>query len=126
MYENDPRSRKGRGGSRKEGTDGTDMGPAAGIITADLRVMGAPTRREPARSLAEHGRGGRPRGYVPVFDNGLTDEWRGRCDLHACHLDRLSLARSSRSFKCQCQGATVRLTVGLSQHESSPDSSQIF
>ena len=94
MYENDPRSRKGREGSRKEGTDGTDMGPAAGITTADLRVMGAQTRREPARSLAEHGRGGRPRGYVPVFDNGLTDEWRGRCDLHACHLDRLSLARS--------------------------------
>ena len=29
-----------------------------------------------------------------LFDNGLTDEWGGRCDLHACHLDRLSLARS--------------------------------
>ena len=82
----------------KEGRDGHGpgggRGAATGIITADLRVMGAQTRREPARSLAEHGRGGRPRGYVPVFDNGLTDEWRGRCDLHACHLDRLSLARS--------------------------------
>ena len=81
-------------GSRQERRAGHGPGGAAGIITADLRVMGAQTRREPARSLAEHGRGGRPRGYVPVFDNGLTDEWRGRCDLHACHLDRLSLARS--------------------------------
>ena len=61
----------------------------ARIITADLRVMGTPTRSRPlARSVAAHV-------VAFLFDNGLTDEWgRGRCDLHACHLDHPSLARS--------------------------------
>ena len=89
MDENDPRSHAGRAGHRSEGAMGSRKGRTrAGIITADLRVMGTPTRSRPlARSVAAHV-------VAFLFDNGLTDEWgRGRCDLHACHLDHPSLAQ---------------------------------
>ena len=105
MDENDPRSHAGRAGHRSERAMGSRKGRTrARIITADLRVMGTPTRSRPlARSVAAHV-------VAFLFDNGLTDEWgRGRCDLHACHLDHPSLARSvARPFKCQCQGASRR------------------
>ena len=105
MDENDPRSHAGRAGHRPERAMGSRKGRTrARIITADLRVMGTPTRSRPlARSVAAHV-------VAFLFDNGLTDEWgRGRCDLHACHLDHPSLARSvARPFKCQCQGASRR------------------
>ena len=90
MDENDPRSHAGRAGHRSERAMGSRKGRTrARIITADLRVMGTPTRSRPlARSVAAHV-------VAFLFDNGLTDEWgRGRCDLHACHLDHPSLARS--------------------------------
>ena len=89
MDENDPRSHAGRAGHRSERAMGSRKGRTrARIITADLRVMGTPTRSRPlARSVAAHV-------VAFLFDNGLTDEWgRGRCDLHACHLDHPSLAR---------------------------------
>ena len=87
MDENDPRSHAGRAGHRSERAMGSRKGRTrARIITADLRVMGTPTRSRPlARSVAAHV-------VAFLFDNGLTDEWGERCDLHACHLDRLSLA----------------------------------